>query len=203
MLHKCHRMTALIIGCFVLAHLINHLFILGGIDQHIQVMEAFRQVYRHSIAEGILLICVLFQVCSGLFFVWRRRGQRSGFLEKVQAYSGLYLAYFFLNHVGAVLFGRYVAELDTNIFYGIAGFYTSPFHLYFIPYYFLGVVAIFVHIACAVHWLSSNAIAEGNRLILAYSIIGLGVATALLLILAFNGVFTEIRIPDEYRALYE
>ena len=68
----------------------------------------------------------------------------------------------FLNHVGAVFFGRYVAELDNNIFYGIAGFYTSPFNLYFIPYYFLGVVAIFVHVACAVHWLSRNGIAEAS-----------------------------------------
>lgn len=203
MLNKCHRISAVVIGCFIIVHLINHLFILGGINQHIRVMEAFRQVYRHSIAEGILLICILFQVGSGIFFVWRRRGQRSGFLDKAQAYSGLYLAYFFLNHVGAVLFGRYVAELDTNIFYGIAGFYTSPFNLYFIPYYFLGVVAIFVHVACAVHWLSRNAVAEDKRYTLAYSIIGLGVVFSSLLILAFNGVFTEISIPPEYRSLYE
>ena len=55
----------------------------------------------------------------------------------------------------------------------------------------------------AKYGLSRNAITEGKRLTLAYSIIGLGVVFSSLLILAFNGVFTEISIPPEYRALYE
>ena len=126
MLHKFHKISALIIGSFVFVHLINHLFILSGAQQHIGFMESFRVIYRNPVAEIVLLICVLFQVCSGIYFVWRRRGKRSGFFEKAQAISGLYLAYFFLNHVGAVLFGKYIAELDTNIYYGICLLYTSP-----------------------------------------------------------------------------
>ena len=203
MLHRFHRLSALIIGTFVLVHLINHTLILGGVPLHINFMESFRDIYRHPVAEAILLLCVLFQVCSGVYFVWRRRGQRSGFLEKAQALSGLYLAFFFLNHIGAIMFGRYVAGLDTNIYYGIAGFYATPFFLYFIPYYFLSVVAIFVHIACAFNWLSRNAIADSIRLKLTYSIMGVGVVASALLILGFNGVFSDISIPREYSALYE
>jgi hypothetical protein len=203
MLHKLHRMSALVIGSFILVHLINHLYILGGVQQHIDFMDAFRVVYRNPIAESILLLCVMFQVCIGLYFVWRRRGQRSGFLEKAQALSGLYLAYFLLNHVGAVLYGRFVAELDTNIYYGIAGFYTAPFHLYFNPYYFFAVVAIFVHIASAFQWLSRKQIADPLRSRLAYTIIFLGLVISLILILSFNGVFNEIEIPQEYSVLYQ
>jgi len=202
-IHKFHRLSALIIGSFVVAHLINHLFILGGAQFHIEFMDTLRVVYRNLIVETILLACVLFQVGSGTYFVWKRRGQRSGFLEKAQAISGLYLAFFFLNHVGAVLFGRHIAELDTNIFYGIAGFYTAPFFLFFVPYYFLAVVAFFVHIACAVNWLSRNALPNTQRRRLAYSIIAFGLVFSVLLMLGFNGVFSNIVIPQEYSRLYE
>lgn len=203
MLHKFHRMSALLIGSFIFFHLANHLFILSGVQQHIDFMESFRLVYRNVVAESILLLCVLFQVCSGVYFVWQRRGQRSGFLEKSQAISGLYLAYFFINHIGAVLFGRLGLELDTNIYYGIAGFHTAPFQFYFIPYYFLSVVALFVHLASAFNWLSRNSIHHTLRTKLAYVIIFLGVSISTTLMLGFSGVFNEIVIPAEYSAIYE
>ncbi|MFA3792088.1 hypothetical protein AB6T38_13295 [Aliiglaciecola sp. SL4] len=203
MLHKFHRLSALLISSFILFHLINHLYILGGVQQHIEFMDTFRLAYRNVIAESILLLCVMFQVCSGLYFVWQRRGQRSGFLEKAQAISGLYLAYFFINHVGAVLYGRIGAELDTNIYYGIAGFHTDPFQFYFIPYYFFAVVALFVHLASAFNWLSRNSIQQPLRTKLAYVIILIGVSISTTLILGFCGVFNEISIPPEYSATYE
>ncbi|PCJ19744.1 MAG: hypothetical protein COB04_05400 [Gammaproteobacteria bacterium] len=196
-------MSALLIGAFILFHLLNHLCILGGVQQHIEFMETFRLFYRNIIAESILLLCVLFQVCSGVYFVWRRRGQRSGFLEKAQVISGLYLAYFFINHVGAVLFGRFVAELDTNIYYGIAGFHTDPFQLYFIPYYFFSVVALFVHLASAFNWLSRDLIQQALRTKLAYLIVFIGILMSTTLMLGFNGVFSDIVIPSEYSAIYE
>ncbi|WP_206486539.1 hypothetical protein [Thalassotalea sp. G2M2-11] len=196
-------MSALLIGSFILFHLINHLYILGGVQQHIEFMDTFRLVYRNVIAESILLLCVMFQLCSGLYFVWQRRGQRSGVLEKAQAISGLYLAYFFINHVGAVLYGRFGAELDTNIYYGIAGFYSEPFQFYFIPYYFFAVVALFVHLASAFNWLSRNLIQQPLRTKLAYVIILIGVFISTTLILGFCGVFNEISIPQEYSATYE
>ncbi len=203
MLHKIHRISALIISSFVLIHLINHLYILGGVQQHIEFMDTLRLVYRNVLVESVLLLCILVQVCSGLYFVWQRRGLRSGFLEKAQAISGLYLAYFFLNHVGAVLYGRFVAELDTNIYYGIAGFHTEPFQYYFIPYYFLAVVALFVLLAAAFNWLSRNSIQQAFRTRISYFIIFIGVSISASLILGFCGVFSDISIPQEYSATYE
>jgi hypothetical protein len=155
------------------------------------------------VVESILLLCVIFQIVSGVYFVWRRWGQRSGFIEKAQALSGLYLAFFFLNHVGAVLYGRLVAQLDTNIYFGIAGFHNPPFHLYFIPYYFLAVVAIFVHIAAAFNWLSRNKILNPLRIKLVYTIMATGCLLSLVLILGFSGWFHEIVIPQQYNDFYE
>ncbi|MEJ2446092.1 MAG: hypothetical protein P8Y42_22020 [Exilibacterium sp.] len=143
-------------------------------------MESFRVVYRNIIIESILFVCVIFQVSSGVHFVWKR-----------------------LNHIGAVLFGRVSAGLDTNIYYGIAGFHISPFQLYFLPYYFLAVVAIFVHLASAFNWLTRNKITEILRVRIAYSVIIIGITVSVTLMLGFSGVFSEIKIPPEYSAIYE
>lgn len=202
MLHTLHRFSAVLIGSFILIHLFNHSLIFIGIQAHINFMDSLRTVYRNPLVESALLLCVLYQVGSGLYFVWSRRGQRRGFIERAQAMSGLYLAYFFLNHVGAVLYGRIVADLDTNIFYGIAGFHESPYHLYFIPYYFLAVVAIFVHLAAAFHWLSRNGLGDLVRARLAYLIMTVGVLFAASLMMGFSGLLGDIQIPPEYRAIY-
>ena len=203
MLHKYHRISAGFIGIFVFFHLINHLCILNGVQQHIEFMKAFRHFYRNPIGESILLMSVLFQVCSGVYLVWSRRGRRVGFLEKAQAISGLYLAYFLINHVVAVLIGRFGAELDTNIYFGIAGFYTKLFQFYFVPYYFFAVVALFVHIAVAFNYISRKSIVQRVRLKLSYLIILIGVMISGVLILGFYGVFNDISIPQQYRATYE
>ena len=166
-------------------------------------MEIFRVVYRNIVIEVILLISVLFQVSSGIYFLWQRKGQRHMVLEKAQAVSGLYLAYFLINHVGAVLYGRIGAGLDTNIYYGIAGFHIDPFQFYFIPYYFFAVVALFVHLASAFNWLSRTSIHHTLRTKLAYVIIFIGVSISTTLMLGFSGTFNEIVIPTEYSAIYE
>ena len=202
MLHTLHRLSGLLIGVFVLFHLLNHSLLLMGVQAHIDFMESARVVYRQTAVEVILLSCVGFQVVSGIHFFWQRKGQRVGLIEKAQVVSGLYLAYFLLNHVGAVLAGRGFAGLDTNIYYGIAGFHISPFHWYFIPYYFLAVVAVFVHLASAFYWLSRKQLAAAHRARVAYAIMLAGVFFSAILMASFAGVFSEIQIPAEYRAIY-
>lgn len=202
MLHKLHRVSALVIGTFVLFHLINHAMIFAGVQAHIEFMDSLRVVYRNIALESVLLFFVIFQVVSGVRFVWKRKGQRVGFMEKAQAISGLYLGYFLLNHVGAVLFGRFVAELDTNVYYGIAGFHINPFYWYFVPYYFLAIVAIFVHIAAAFHWLGREKLTALTRTRAAYVIMLGGILLSASLMMGFAGMFSEIKIPAEYQAIY-
>lgn len=203
MLHNLHRASAGIIGAYVAVHLFNHLLALRSVDAHIQFMESFRHIYRTPFAEGLLLACVTFQVGSGIYFIKNRWGQRYGFFERIQALSGGYLAFFLLVHVGAVLFGRGVLTLDTNFYYAAAGMHISPFQYYFVPYYFLAVVAIFGHIACAVHWLTRDSLAQTTRNYFGYTILAVGVLVSTLIVAAFAGAFYEITIPQEYRVTYQ
>ncbi len=202
MLHTLHRTSAFIIGTYVAIHILNHLLAIQSVETHIAFMEAFRKIYRLPIVEIVLLVCVAFQIGSGIYFIKRRWGQRRGFFERVQSLSGGYLAYFLLAHVGAVLFGRSVLNLDTNFYYAAAGMHVPPFQLYFLPYYFLAVVAIFGHVACAVHWLARNRFSTAARNYFGGAVLVVGILISTLIVTAFAGGFHPVEIPKEYRATY-
>ena len=127
MLHTLHRSSAVIIALFALFHIANHAAAVAGVEAHIQLMDNLRQVYRLPLVEALLIGCVLFQVCSGLYFVIRRFGERHDFFDRLQAISGCYLAFFLLVHVSAVLFGRALLGLDTNFYYAAAGMHVFPY----------------------------------------------------------------------------
>lgn len=203
MLHRVHRLSATIIGTYVLFHLFNHLLALKGIDVHIDFMKSYRDIYRFPILEFLLLFLIAFQIASGSYFIVKRRGQRHGFFEKAQGVSGAYLAFFLLVHVSAVLSGRAIFKLDTNFYYAAAGLNIAPFQTFFLPYYFLAVVALFTHVACGFHWLGHGRITEATRNKVGYATILLGVAVSILIVTAFMGAFYAVDIPTEYRATFE
>lgn len=203
MLHKLHRISACIIGAYVAIHLFNHLLAIQSIDAHLAFMKAFRHIYRQPLVEILLLACVAFQVTSGIYFIQNRWGQRHGFFDRVQSISGGYLAYFLLVHVASVLYARYSLKLDTNFYFAAAGMHVPPFQFYFLPYYFLAVVAIFGHIACAVHWLARNHFNEVMRNRFGYAVLAIGGIVATLIVTAFAGGFHPVEIPAAYKATYQ
>ena len=145
-----HYFSGIVIAVFVAFHLLNHAVSVFGAEQHIAVMKLLRVVYRNVFVETLLLATVLVQIITGLWLFSKGRKWASTFFEKLQIWSGLYLAIFFLIHLSAVLGGRWVLHLDTNFYFGVAGLNTFPFNLFFIPYYGLAVVSFFGHIA-AIH----------------------------------------------------
>lgn len=202
MLHTLHRTAACVIGVYVAIHIFNHLLAIQSVEAHIDFMDAFRTIYRVPIVEGVLLACAAFQIGSGLYFIKSRWGQRRGVFERVQAVSGGYLAFFLLVHVGAVLFGRAALNLDTNFYYAAAGMHLPLFQWYFLPYYFLAVLAIFGHVACAVHWLTRNRFSMATRNNFGVTVLVVGIAIGALIVAAFAGGFHPVPIPDAYKATY-
>jgi succinate dehydrogenase/fumarate reductase cytochrome b subunit len=200
-LRDLHRASAVLIGVFALVHIANHLASLSGVSAHIAFMEAARAVYRQPAIESLLLLCVAFQVASGLRLVARGWRRRSGAVAWLQAVSGIYLAFFFLVHVAAVLFGRSVLGLDTNFYYAAAGFHVPPYALFFAPYYFLGVFALFVHLGCAAYWRAASRprVVRVLALTLPTSI---GAVVSLLIGLSLAGHIAPVDIPAKYKATY-
>jgi hypothetical protein len=200
-LRTWHRRSAAIIALFALPHIANHLVSLAGIDAHLRWMEAARVVYRHVLAETLLLACVAFQVGSGIWFVVRGWKTRRGLLPWMQALSGAYLAFFLLVHVGAVLYGRAVLGLDTNFYFAAAGFFVHPYVWFFAPYYFLAVLALFTHLGCAAYWQVPEAKARVRTTAVALPVVA-GAVAALLIVLSLSGRIQPVEIPENYKATY-
>ena len=200
-LRRLHRLSAVLIALFAAVHLANHLAALRGIDAHIAFMEAARVVYRQPLVEAVLLACVAFQVASGLTLVLRGRRERRGVVAWLQAGAGAYLALFLLIHVSAILFGRIGLDLDTNFWYAAAGFHVPPYPLFFVPYYFLAVVALFAHLACARYWGAQAAGRRPGMATIALPTLA-GTAIGIAIVLLFAGAFYPVNVPVEYKATY-
>lgn len=189
-----HRISGIVIAAFLVLHLCNHLFALGGPALHITVMKYFRMVYRFPPVEVLLLVCVTIQIISGLLLVFTKGFRKQPFYMIAQAFSGIYLSLFLINHVRAVLLARYEWHVETDFYFasGVAVHY--PEKLFFIPYYTLSVLCAFTHIACA-HYarrmeLASVPSGAGSRFQReALWIFGAGVVVTALIIGAFTGLF--------------
>jgi succinate dehydrogenase/fumarate reductase cytochrome b subunit len=199
---KLHRTTAAVVGLYVLAHLANHLVALHDIEAHIAFMQAVRQFTRVPAVEALLLACVALQAGSGLRLVLRRRGQRRLLFERLQAWSGIYLAFFLLVHVVSVLAGRAVLGLDTNFYYAAAGLQVRPYPLFFVPYYGLAVAALFVHLCCALRRRLPAGLPLALRERLAWMGMAAGALLAVLIVAAFSGIFYAIELPPAYLATF-
>ncbi|MDG1862146.1 MAG: hypothetical protein P8J02_02835 [Yoonia sp.] len=151
MILKLHRLNARFLGLFLAAHLINHLFVALSPTAHIAVMQALRLVYRNGIIEPLLLAGLILQLCLGLALIYKR-GKPKGRWAWAQVLSGLYIIIFLAQHVPAVLMARWTLNFDTNIWFASAVVSEMPYLLYFAPYYMLAIIAVFTHLAAALHF---------------------------------------------------
>ena len=200
-LRTLHKASAILIAAFACLHIANHLASLAGIPWHIAFMEVARKLYRQPIVEFPLLLCVAFQVTSGLWFVTHGWKQRPGGVAWLQAISGALLAFFLLVHVGAVLYGRTVLNLDTNFYFAAAGFHVPPNQFFFGPYYFLGVFALFTHLGSAAYWHLQTSPPKTRAFALALPML-VGGVLSLLIVLSLAGKLQPVEVPAKYKATY-
>jgi succinate dehydrogenase/fumarate reductase cytochrome b subunit len=147
-----HGVSAIPIVLFALVHLTNHLAGLWGGQMHIAFMHRARLVYRVPPVEIALCVCILFQFASGLVLVWRSiNTQPAGdWMKRLQSISGAYMALFLMSHVSAVARTRYLHHVDTNwVWLTSSNLLTDEWSARLTPYYFLGIVALGLHGACA------------------------------------------------------
>lgn len=201
MTKKLHYFSGLTITIFAALHLFNHLISIWGIERHIELMASLRSVYRNVFVETILLTAVVIQILSGLkLFLASRKQAVSGF-DKLHIRTGLYLAFFLVIHVSAVLVGRLILHLDTNFYFGAAGINSFPVNLFFIPYYALAIVSFFGHIAAIHAKKMKRKVLNLSPEKQAYVILIGGI---LLTVCVFYGVtnhFNGITLPKEYNIL--
>ncbi len=195
---RIHYLSGLTITVFIGFHLLNHFISIFGAEQHIEWMTIFRKVYRNPLIETLLLFAVFAQIISGVKLYFSKRKIANIFFVKLQVWTGLYLAFFLLMHVSAVMVGRFILDLDTNFYFGVAGLNTFPFLLFFVPYYGLAIIAFFGHVA-AIHSQKMKKSFWGlspdrQSKVILYT----GLALTLVILYGLTGGFTGIEIPATY-----
>ena len=88
------------------------------------------------------------QIISGINLVVSKWDKTEDYFDRIHIGSGLYLAFFLVFHVTAVMLGRYKLKIDTNLYYGAGVMNMWPHKLFFIPYYSLAILSFFFHVAC-------------------------------------------------------
>ncbi len=200
-MRRIHYISGLILTGFIGLHLFNHFCSLWGADAHIEVMEALRPIYRNPVSETLLLGCVLLQIITGIRLVVKRCYNTNIFFERLQVWTGLYLAFFLLIHVSAVLVGRLVLQLDTNFYFGVAGLNSFPHCLFFVPYYGLAIMSFFGHIASIHHKKMMCSIMGITPYQQSVSILVLGACLTAVIFYGLTNQFDGVEIPSAYLVL--
>lgn len=200
-LKRIHYLSGLCLSLFIGFHLFNHLMAIQGAEKHISTMQSLRLVYRNPVIETILLIAVFIQIVSGIRLYKAGKKQANEFYGKLHVWTGLYMAFFLMIHVSAVIAGRLLLQLDTNFYFGVAGLNSFPFNLFFIPYYALAILSFFGHIA-AIHakkmkmqLFGTSPKQQANFIII------LGICLTVFILFGLTNQFKGVVIPDEYRVL--
>lgn len=191
-----HHASGLILLLFIVAHLFNHLMALSGPEIHIQTMQSLRQVYRHPLAEWLIFLAALSQVITGLKLVFTASSEPDSRWELWQRRSGLYLAFFLLIHLSAVLVGRWILQVDTNFWFGVQGLNRFPHVLFFGPYYSLAILAFFTHLACIHARKMKTTIMGLSSGTQAKTILFLGILMAFFVLWGATNGFTGYELPD-------
>ncbi len=194
-----HFISGITISIFVGLHLFNHIFSVFGANAHIEMMHKLRFFYQNIILEKILFFAVFVQIVSGYKLLKSNRKKKVSVLDKIHAWTGIYLAFFFIIHLGAILWGRFYLTLDTNFYFGVAGINLFPFNLFFIPYYTLAILSFFGHIASVYSKKMKLTIFGFSpiRQSIAFAILGLMIT--LIIFYGLTNKLTGVTLPKEYK----
>ena len=151
-LRVAHGVSALaIVLIFLALHITNHLMFPTGPATYEAMQKVFRHVYRSNILQPLLVALILFQVGTGLFFVWRLTAAPSDRFRTFQIASGVYLAVYVLGHMDSVfIFARTYLGIDTGWNFATGdpvGMIKDPWNIRLLPHYWLAMFFVLSHLA--------------------------------------------------------
>jgi hypothetical protein len=151
-LRVAHGISALaLVIIFLALHITNHLMFPAGEGTYNAVAKLFRHVYRTDILQPLVVALFLFQVGTGLFFVWRLTAAPSDRFRTFQIASGVYLAFYVLGHMNSVfIYARTYLGIDTGWGFATgapAGLIKDPWNIRLVPHYWLGAFFVLAHLA--------------------------------------------------------
>lgn len=148
---KAHALSAGVVIVYILFHIVNHLFGLGGYALHREVEVMGEHVYRAPVLEPLLVLLLIFQVITGVRLFWRWSMEPSNFHQTFQLASGLFLAVYVIGHMNSVIvFARSYLGIVTTFEWAsgeTAGLIHDAWNIRLLPHYMLGVFFALSHAA--------------------------------------------------------
>lgn len=190
-----HRLSAVVLVIFVVAHIGNHIAAAFGVEAHRTVNAFLRRIYRHPIGEPTLIGLIALQIGTGvnLFIASARRNDGSGVQSLAELLSLLAFLAFIFVHLAAVAVVRYFEQEQTD-FYWISELMSrkTPLQPYIVAFHFLGAAAVSFHAGLGLKYMfkSFGLTRTGHALMIA--IILFGVAGGAISVAAYAGLFSSV-----------
>jgi hypothetical protein len=200
---QIHFTSGIVLTLFIVPHLYNHLQSLVSIEAHITTMDYLRKVYRNPVVEIVILASVVTQIITGFSLYRKSKIMNMTWFQKLHVQSGLYLAFFFIFHVSAVLLGRTILHLDTNFYFGAAGLNTFPFYIFFFPYYGLAIMSFFSHIASIHEKKMRHYVLSLSPRVQAFIVLAMGILITAFTLYGMTNQFNGISLPSQYNIIVE
>ncbi|NQZ23856.1 MAG: hypothetical protein HRT53_17625 [Colwellia sp.] len=182
-LRVAHGITSLLLLVFIGFHLVNHLGANLGGDAHISLMDGFRKYYRHPLVEVLLVGLFSVQLITGWILARTFISQSSDGYRTLQVATGLILMVFISTHIIAVIgLARFYLEIDPNwdwLVYS-PGLLKDGWNVRLISHYFVGVIALILHLGLGLRIVLIN---HGKER-LAKILLGLTFITAIVIAIA-------------------
>lgn len=196
---KFHRWNAIFLGAFISLHFITHLSGVFGVDAYNKMQDLFRLVYRNSVVEPVLLSSFVLQIFWGILLLARRihRGVRGRWAWGQVLSGGIFLL-FISQHLIALVLARWAGDMDTNFYWPASVMSGYPSIWYFFPYYFLGVLSLFIHLGCAVRLVLMRRNYRQHAQFGFWTLTWAGVVIAIVINATLMGAFFEIELPQEW-----
>ena len=191
-----HRITAILLLLFILAHIGNHVAAAFGPKTYNSYLATVRIVYRNPIIEPLLITLVGIQMISGFNLIIKsfQRDAKRSLLSWLEFFSAIVFVLFIVIHLSAIAVTRFYFEIQTDFYWVAEMFRAGALQPYIIGFHFLGIMAVTVHSGIGIKYLFDAMGLGKNGRTVAVSIIAVGLGASIIAIAAYSGKLYPIEL---------
>jgi succinate dehydrogenase/fumarate reductase cytochrome b subunit len=184
-----HRLSAVVITIFALAHVANQVVAFVSVSSYNATMNVLRVGYHQPVVLGLIMAATAIQIATGsaMFMKKVRAGSLSA---NLQAVTGWYLALFLLTHVFGGLLLRLIGPVMTTGAAPVSEFdlLATPRSTAQLPFLLLGVATFLFHVGVYARLMAMAFLAEEGVRRLSYVALFAGTTVVVTVGLALCGV---------------
>src|SRR5262245_18673978 len=183
-----HRLSAMLLGVFLLGHVINQAIAFFSVPSYAAMRSVMRLASQHRLSYVVILSAVAIQMVTGAA-MGMKRVQAGAVARNLQAVSGWYLAVFLLSHVfSGFLFSPPPNVIRVATTPGPLNLLASASATAQLPYYLLGVAAFLFHVGVYARLAALAYLAEASVRRLSYAAVLLATTIVVTIGLSLCGV---------------